>query len=386
MILPKEIIENSSNAFHYKYETRSKVIYSIIVLFLIGVSIALPYLKTDIYVTGVGIIKPSVDRKEVVSPNSGYITFSKIENNQSVLKGDTLLVIDDLRISEQIDKLQNEKALSEENISDFDYLLFSRQIERSKIQSPANRSNYLKYEQQLRQINYRIERSLQVLERQTQLHNQKVISNSEIEKFQFEHKAILNEKEQIMRDQRFLWDNERRKEQMNLAQLESQLTTLSRNLNEFTLIASISGTIFNAKGIEQGNYVNTGELLAEISPNTDLTVEVLIPPSKVGLINTENEVRYQVDAYNYNNWGFASGKITDISKDLEIVNNQAVFKIRGSLNETHLSLKNGFEGELKKGLTLRARFKVTERSLFDLLYDKVDNWLNPAQDNITAQN
>lgn len=385
MILPKEIIENSSNVFHYKNENRSKIIYSLIVLILIAAAISLPYLKTDIYVTGMGIIKPSIDRKEVVSPNSGYIKYSGIENNKNVLKGDTLLVIDNLRVSEQVDKTRNEKDQREENISDLSYLLFSSLVERSKINSPANRSSYLKYEQQLRQIDSRIERSLQVLERQTLLHNQKVISPAEFEKYQFEHKAIVIEREQLKRDQRFLWDSEKKKEQMNLAELESKLTTLNRNLNEFTLMATISGTLFNVKGIEKGNYINTGELLGEISPNTDLMVEVLIPPSKIGLINTENEVRYQVDAYNYNNWGFASGRITGISKDLEIVNNQPVFKIRGTLNETHLSLKNGFEGELKKGLTLRARFKVTERSLFDLLYDKVDNWLNPGQDQAITQ-
>jgi HlyD family secretion protein len=29
-------------------------------------------------------------------------------------------------------------------------------------------------------------------------------------------------------------------------------------------------------------------------------------------------------------------------------------------------------------MTLRARFIVAERSLWQLLYDKVDDWMNPA--------
>ena len=32
----------------------------------------------------------------------------------------------------------------------------------------------------------------------------------------------------------------------------------------------------------------------------------------------------------------------------------------------------------EKGMTLNARFLLTERTLFDLLYDKVDDWLNPS--------
>jgi HlyD family secretion protein len=49
------------------------------------------------------------------------------------------------------------------------------------------------------------------------------------------------------------------------------------------------------------------------------------------------------------------------------------------LDQDHLALKNGFQGRLKKGMTLQARFFVTERSLFQLLYDDVNDWLNPAQ-------
>jgi HlyD family secretion protein len=29
-------------------------------------------------------------------------------------------------------------------------------------------------------------------------------------------------------------------------------------------------------------------------------------------------------------------------------------------------------------MTFKARFIVTERTLFQLLFEKVDNWLNPA--------
>lgn len=385
MILPKEIIENSANVFHYRNENKSKVIYSLIVLILIGTGVSLPYLKTDIYVTGTGIIRPVVERKEVISPNSGYISYSNIENNKSVLLGDTLLVINNLRVAEEITKITNEQTLSDFNRSDLNYLLFSKGVDRSKIQLPANRSSFLKYEQQLRQIDSRIERSRQILERQTLLFEQKVISEAEFENFQFDYQAIENERTQAIRDQRFLWESERKKEQMNLAEQESRLVSLRRNLTEFTLLSPISGTIFNAKGIEKGNYIAMGQQLAEISPNSDLIVEVLVSPGKVGLIRADSDIRYQIDAYNYNNWGFATGSIIAVGKDLEIVNNQPVFKIRATLNEEELSLKNGFTGELKKGLTLRARFKVTERSLFDLLYDKVDDWLNPAQDNLDTQ-
>jgi HlyD family secretion protein len=56
---------------------------------------------------------------------------------------------------------------------------------------------------------------------------------------------------------------------------------------------------------------------------------------------------------------------------------QPYFKVRCSLDQHELSLKNGYVGKIRKGMTLQARFFVTRRTLFQLLYDKADDWLNP---------
>jgi HlyD family secretion protein len=55
-----------------------------------------------------------------------------------------------------------------------------------------------------------------------------------------------------------------------------------------------------------------------------------------------------------------------------------MFKLLCSLDQNFLQLKNGFKGQLKKGIVVNARFEIIERSLFDLLYDKIDDWLNPS--------
>ncbi|WP_234461911.1 hypothetical protein [Pedobacter segetis] len=67
----------------------------------------------------------------------------------------------------------------------------------------------------------------------------------------------------------------------------------------------------------------------------------------------------------------------DISDDILMADKQPVFKVKCSLDQGFLKLKNGYKGKLKKGMTFNARFMVTERSLYQLLYDKVDDWVNP---------
>ena len=42
-----------------------------------------------------------------------------------------------------------------------------------------------------------------------------------------------------------------------------------------------------------------------------------------------------------------------------------------------LTLKNGYCASIQKGMTLTARFRLTQRTLWQLLYDRMDDWMNP---------
>jgi len=118
-------------------------------------------------------------------------------------------------------------------------------------------------------------------------------------------------------------------------------------------------------------------VIADISPDANLIAECYVSPSDIGLLKTKNKVKFQIDAFNYNQWGMATGKIVDINKDITIINNMPMFKVICKIEQDHLTLKNGFEGKLKKGMTFNARFFIIERSAFELLYDKVDDWFVP---------
>jgi hypothetical protein len=72
-----------------------------------------------------------------------------------------------------------------------------------------------------------------------------------------------------------------------------------------------------------------------------------------------------------------TGKILRIDNDFTAVDNKPVFKVRCSFDTDQLRLKNGFTGQLKKGLGFQASFMVARRSLWQLLFDKMDDWLNP---------
>ncbi len=128
-----------------------------------------------------------------------------------------------------------------------------------------------------------------------------------------------------------------------------------------------------------GSYVQQGEQLAVLSADSNLIPGCDATPGDIGLITKDMKVRFQVDAFNYNEWGMIEGVVLDVADDFVLIQNQPMFKIRCKLNTTELQLKNGYKGKLKKGMSVRGVFVVARRSLLQLLYDNLDDWLNPVR-------
>ncbi len=161
--------------------------------------------------------------------------------------------------------------------------------------------------------------------------------------------------------------------------MKSQEDQLLKSKTQFLVTAPINGTLLNIKPQELGSFITLGTHFGQISPDTKLLVECYVNPSDIGLLSKDTRINFQIDAYNYNQWGMATGKIIEIGKDIELLDKRLVFKVRCKMDQKYLELKNGFKGNLKKGMTLNANFELTERSLFDLLNDKMDDWVNPIR-------
>ena len=216
-------------------------------------------------------------------------------------------------------------------------------------------------------------------ERNSKLHEKGIIASAEFEVINSEFKISQSNLSSFIKQQRNSWQSALVDYQNDLEELISNQSRLAENKSEHYLIAPASGSLMNSMQLQEGSFVLQGSQIAEISPDTDLIAECYVSPADIGLIDPEKKVIFQIDAYNYNQWGLADGEIMEIGNDIVMLENTPVFKIRCLLNQDQLTLKNGVVGKIKKGMTLNARFILAERSLYDLLYDNVDDWLNPAQ-------
>lgn len=376
-LFPKEIIENTIEFHNFKHSTKSNIIYNILLISLIGFFVSLPFIKVSVYNTSQGLIRPDKERVVLQTSTTGKIIFHQILNNLQVKKGDTLLLIDNSFVSQQINT--NETQLDEVQTFIDDLQLLTKNMKsQDSLVSQKYQQEYRVYLQRKGELEIRFNKIKRDDQRNQQLFDKGVIAKVELENSKLEYDLSLNAIYQYQKQQKSDWENQLVNYQNQLKELENNHVQLNDTQNLSVIKAPVSGTLLNVNGIEEGGFVPMGMQLGELSPFSDLIVECYINPSDIGLLRKNMKVNFQVSAFNYNQWGLATGKIKEIGSDVQMINNAPIFKIVCSLDQEFLQLKNGFKGTLKKGMLVNARFEITQRTLFDLLYDKVDDWLNPA--------
>lgn len=377
-VFPKEILENTTEVFKFKHTVKSKIIYSLLLIALVSALAALPFIKVDVYTSSTGIVKPSKERVAISLINSGRVQFSAIESNTEVKEGDTILIVESKVIDEQLKFSNNQAQELALFIADLHYLISSRNIDFTTIKTAKYQSDYLEYQQNLRKLQTHFNQLKINYTRNKSLFEKGVIAAAEFETVKSEYDLALNDIYSNKKQQRNSWQNDLTGYNDALEKLSSNKNQLLENKSQFFVTAPINGTLMNTLQLEEGSYIQQGTRVAEISPDTDLIAECYISPSDIGMIDPNKKVVFQIDAYNYNQWGLANGQIKEISRGITIIDKVPVFKVKCLIKQDHLALKNGVEGQIKKGMTLNARFLLAERSLYQLLYDNVDDWLNPG--------
>jgi membrane fusion protein, peptide pheromone/bacteriocin exporter len=353
------------------------IVYWVICLVIAGLLILSWSFVIEISTLSPGIIRPYAEISTIRSAFNGRIKQSFARENQLVQEGDTLysLETEALTIRRKFlsDKLNEVRHITA------DLKVLTSNAEKKSLNSLVCQQSWTTFLQRMSEANTRLKKAQSDYKRNLKLYNQMVIAEAEFETYRYELDRAKNELALTRKSQLSQWQNELTNYERDMRSIEVELAEVDREMKSMFILSPITGTIQRFAGIYAGTYVYANQDLAQISPETDLIVEAYVSPGHIGLLRIGMKVRFLVDAFNYNQWGFGEGSVLDISNDVYLVNDTPVFKIRCSLNRNYLELGNGYKGILKKGMSLKARFIVTERTLWQLLYDQTDDWLNPGR-------
>jgi membrane fusion protein, peptide pheromone/bacteriocin exporter len=353
------------------------MIYVSVLICFLGSVFALPFVRVSLSVQGRGIIRPVSELAEVRVIPSSVVDAVFIKEGQHVLKGDTLITLSTVETDRQLDYRNQELKKLTKFICDLQFLTGA--INYDKCQTDLYKTEISNFRKKLAEINSRIEKADRDISRQKKLYENMLISKKEFEDLLFCQAQLENEKKIYESSSIFGWEEELTKLCSERDNCLMQIDLLKKQRELFVILSPVEGTVESFCGIYTGTNLQSGQAVAIISPSNAMIAEVYIPAKNIGMLQSGMPVKIQVDAFNYNEWGMLPGRISGISDDYFLVNNVPVFKVKCSLNTSVLELKNGTPGIIKKGMTLTARFMIARRSLFQLLYQKSDDWLNPSR-------
>lgn len=381
-IFPAEIIGFSLESHFHRHRSGTKIIYQLVVSSLVIGFVSLFFVKVTVFVNAAGALRPVSERNTVKSPVNGRINEVFVLENQYVKAGTVLFTLQADLLERQDGYVAERQRGLGKRIADLTQLTGIRigeELPELSLATSLYLQQYNLFRQQLEEANLNLTQAQVRYDRQKKLHQSKVIPDMEFEKDVFALEKAESQLRILHDRQVSQWQTELNQLHLESAELTAQKEQLDKERELYTVEAPMDGTIQQFNGAQPGSFMTLGETLAEISPDSGLIAEVQVLPRDIGLLRTGMPVRFQVDAFNYNQWGMVEGRVLDISDDVVMgQNNTFFFLVKCELDRHTLTLPNGYEGRLRKGMGFQARFRVTERTLSQLLHDKADDWLNPT--------
>ena len=367
---------NTTENLYAKNKTKSISIYLVVVLALLVFLALLPIIKIDISSQSRGIIRSKTDNVPLTSIVSGKIIWIKLKNNTQITKGDTLIKI--AKEGLETDKKTNDTLSTTvaEYLVDVTNILKGNS---SHLKTSTAREDFYKFQSKKIELQSKVSQAQINYNRNKILFDKDVIAKMEFEKHQYELRFANQALNSFVNQQKATWETQKRDLEERVKNLKGTVAKIAVEENNYFILAPVTGTIESFSGLQIGSFINASQAIATISPEDNLIVESSVSPNDIGLLKKNQKVTFQIDAFNYNQWGLLEGKVIDIDKNITIQENQAFFKVRCSLKTKTMQLKSGYKTQVSKGMTLTTRYIITRRSLFELLFDKVDDWLNPKQ-------
>jgi HlyD family secretion protein len=382
-------MQTSTIVYLPRLKKRYRLIYLLVLPAIPSLLALLPLITVDVSAKAVGITRPVNERTEIKSVISGIIDTIFYRDGDSIPQNAVILRIRDMVTKTKRTQHQFEISQSELFIHDLrllgsgaDISTITDQLVSPLYQEQASRFLHRKTEQEAL-----LKKANKELEINTTLAREKVISPKEFFDIQLNQEKTASSFHAFVQEQLSAWQQDLIRYKLELSQYKQQLQQINADAVFYEIRSPVSGTILGMNNRYAGGLLAANETFCMVSPEETIIGECYVQTKDIGLLKTGQPVRFQLEAFDYNYFGVLTGRIIRIDNDFTASNSKPVFKVYCSFDQTQLHLKNGFTGCLKKGLSFQANFIVARRTLWQLLFDKLDNWLNPnAPTNMSTNN
>ncbi|MDR6798329.1 HlyD family efflux transporter periplasmic adaptor subunit [Acinetobacter calcoaceticus] len=335
--------------------------------------------------------------------NNGNVEKKFIVEDMAVNKGDQLFTVSTLNFYSNEDKnhsllkqIELRKLLNNEEKNKLNSNL-ENDILLTKNDISSIKNQLLKIENNIKEQRDRVYLAKENYERYQNLFKKDYISKEEFQSKKdiflqmqqnlknFESELIsknmeLNNKISTLRTIHLNYEN-------NLINIDKQLTNIEQEIidnqsqREFTIKATADGAITSVT-TEVGQQVTTNKPVVAIIPKDSILEAILyVPPQNIGFIKTNQIVKLRYDAFPYQKFGQAIGRVSSISKstmninelpnsnqiNLEKLKTANVYIVKVEIQNQSMSTY-ATKTPLKVGMTLDADIFLETRNIYEWIF------------------
>lgn len=373
---------NSIQFYLAEFSSYTSVFYlSLILIVLFGLAI-LPFCYVNVITRAEGIIRPFQERIVVRSLMNATIQSVHCKDGSTVKKGDTLILFQQLSYTAQKEYIRQKINNCTKLIGDLELLtqpdVWKDSTISNFLQTPVYRAQYQYFYDQLQEkdiLSQKLQKDILLYD---PLLREKVIAPNEFADIRFQLLQASAVFQLQISKQISQWQHELVEQKKLLVEYKNEHSHLLTNAASYIVKAPITGTVLMQEPLYAGTAVLPSRELLSISPAQDLIVECWISPSDRVTIYQGQTITYSIPEIRNQMSTTLQGKVISVAEDYTLVNNKPMFRVKCSLSQTRVQLQNGFSYVLGRGLLLETRFLLARKSYWELLYQQLYDWFNPA--------
>jgi len=157
---------------------------------------------------------------------------------------------------------------------------------------------------------------------------------------------------------------------------ETTLKSYNYKSGNCNITANQTGYVSFGMEIREGVYIQEGTILCRILPETHsgYYAELYVENGDIAKLQKGQTVKFEIAAYPSSEYGYFTGIIDTIAKDIKVDSNSGVpyYPVRVKCEKTTVMNRHGDKGTIMNGMICQTKIVVGEKSIFHYLMEKLN--------------
>lgn len=343
------------------YEARPNPLLTVFIWLLLLMAAAavcwMAFFKVEIYVRGEGTFQMVSEPASVSSRASGKVVTCSLAEGKYVQAGELLFNVDGTRYQQKLAVYCQQQEETEEHICILEAYLDSLEGDETQLDCQTENRFYS-----------------DIMTRKALLENAVDTAASGPEA-QAGGESVQRTKSRIILSEKQAVQSELFSYETLLQECSSTVLELETALADCTVTAPADGYVSMEGNLQAGDYVQQGMKICRIIPETseNYCAEIYISNQSIGKLQEGQTVKLEAAAYPANEYGYFSGTIEKIAKDVQISSaGTACYLVRVHCSSAVNYSKKGEEVRIINGMACQARMVTGTQSVLAFLLQRID--------------